>query len=44
MADIGHLLCEDKREFTICTEILKDAFEGYDFFNIYIENPKKSIF
>lgn len=25
----------------ICAEILKDAFRGYDFFEIYVDNPKR---
>ena len=31
----------DKREITVCTQILKDAFEGYEFFNMHIEKPQK---
>nr|WP_302596707.1 hypothetical protein [uncultured Cellulosilyticum sp.] len=31
----------DETEMTICAEILKDAFSGYDFFEIYVDNLKR---
>lgn len=31
----------DTNEMHKCAEILKDAFRGYDFFEIYVNNPKR---
>lgn len=31
----------DKKELIICTKVVKDAFDEYEFFNMFIEHPQK---